>query len=182
MSPTGRGRPAVVIASALAMTVSLVARVTITFGLIDSRHGIVNLACGTHRVPSPEEVTVTLSTDRIEQLVESYLAAWNATDATERRALIASAWTEDARYTDPLAQSTGRDGIDAMIAGIQAQFAGTRFARVGPIDAHNGFVRFSWSLSSQSGSAVAKGTDFATLDDGRFRSVTGFLDALPEGT
>jgi hypothetical protein len=44
-------------------------------------------------------------------------------------------------------------------------------------DAHHDKVRFSWSLAVDGGDPVAIGIDFATLDeDGRMRSVTGFLE------
>ena len=45
-------------------------------------------------------------------------------------------------------------------------------------DAHNDVVRFTWDLTAGNG-PVARGTDFATVaEDGRLRSVTGFLEAV----
>ena len=58
------------------------------------------------------------------KLAEQYIAAWNETDPSARRALIGEIWSEDGRYLDPLAQVEGRDQIDAVIAAAQAQFAG----------------------------------------------------------
>jgi hypothetical protein len=47
------------------------------------------------------------------------------------------------------------------------------------VDTHHDSVRFSWELAPVAGEPVAKGTDFAALtEDGRMRSVTGFLDAV----
>ncbi|MDR3535609.1 MAG: hypothetical protein P4L71_03830 [Acetobacteraceae bacterium] len=40
-----------------------------------------------------------------DTLVDRYLAAWNATDAAERRALIAATRTEAATYVDPVARA-----------------------------------------------------------------------------
>lgn len=114
-----------------------------------------------------------------EMLVDRYLAAWNATDPAQRRSLIAATWTPDGTYVDPIAQSTGHDGIDAMIAGVQARFPGLRFARIGTVDAYGDRLRFAWSLSPEGGEALVKGTDFGVLHDGRLRAVTGFFDLLP---
>lgn len=69
-----------------------------------------------------------------DTLVERYIAAWNATDAAQRRTLVAQTWTESATYVDPLMQGTGHDGIDGLIAGVQAKFPGFRFARDGGVD------------------------------------------------
>jgi hypothetical protein len=52
---------------------------------------------------------------------------------------------------------------------------------VSKIEAHNGYIRFSWAAG---GTAQAPlylgGTDFAVAaPDGRLQSVTGFVDAAP---
>jgi hypothetical protein len=72
----------------------------------------------------------------------------------------------------------GQDGIDAMIAGVQQQYADYRFELVAGPDAHNDRVRFTWHLvGNGDGSSIATGFDFGTLaQDGRLQSVTGFLD------
>ena len=114
------------------------------------------------------------------QLIAGYIAAWNEPDPVRRRSLIAGVWTEDATYADPMMEGHGHAEIDAMIGGVQERFPDLRFRLLGAIDAHHECLRFSWELGPESGAAVAKGTDFAELaGDGRLRSVTGFLDAVP---
>jgi hypothetical protein len=122
---------------------------------------------------------VTVTIEQAEMLVDRYLAAWNATQAATRRSLIAQTWTEDARYIDPVAESERHDGIDSMIAEVQTRFPGMRFARTGKVDLHHEHVRFSWALAPDTGEALVKGTDFATLRGGRLHTVTGFFDLLP---
>ena len=113
----------------------------------------------------------------ITSVVDTYLEAWNETDADRRRELVASTWTEDGTYLDPLMSGAGIDQINAMIGAAQAQFPGHSFSLAAGPDTHNDVVRFSWTLAAD-GNAVASGQDFATLaEDGRFRSVTGFLEA-----
>jgi hypothetical protein len=115
------------------------------------------------------------------QIVDAYIAVWNETDRPARQELIAGAWTEDASYTDPLADVTGHDGIDGLVAAVQAQFPGLVFRSLGEVDAHHAFFRFSWEAGPAGGEAVVAGTDVAMIsDDGRLRRVVGFLDLVPE--
>jgi SnoaL-like domain len=112
-------------------------------------------------------------------LVNTYIEMWNESDPERRRALVARTVTDDARYLDPVMAGEGIDGISAMIGGAQQQFPGHRFALIAGPDGHHDRVRFSWSLVADGSSTpVAVGHDFATLgEDGRMRSITGFLDA-----
>jgi len=110
-----------------------------------------------------------------------YIAVWNETDAARRLKLLETHWTEDARYVDPLAQGSGRSQISALVDGVQQRFPGFRFALKGQPDAHGEHMRFSWTLGPSGAADLIEGTDFAQLQDGRLRSVTGFLDKVPVG-
>jgi len=112
----------------------------------------------------------------ISTVIHNYIAAWNEADPDRRRAIVGETFADDASYLDPLMSGDGQDGIDAMIGAAQQQFPGHRFElSMGP-DAHNDRVRFAWSLVGD-GAPVAAGVDFATVgEDGRLRSVTGFLE------
>jgi hypothetical protein len=115
-------------------------------------------------------------TNTITSVVDTYIAAWNETDASRRLALVAETFTDDARYLDPLMSGEGVDGIAAMIGAAQSQFPGHRFELSFGPDTHNDVVRFAWTLRGD-GAPVASGVDFATVDaDGRLRNVTGFLE------
>ncbi len=114
-----------------------------------------------------------------DTLVAGYLAAWNAGDPADRQAEVARAFTETATYIDPLASVSGHDGIAALIGAVQAQFPGLAFRGTGRIDSYGDKLRFSWELAPAGGAAVAGGTDFAVVSDGRLASVTGFLDFAP---
>jgi hypothetical protein len=113
-------------------------------------------------------------------LIDRYIAAWNATDAGARRALVAATFAPDASYLDPVMQGNGHADIDGMIAGVQARFPGHVFRRGGTLDAHHDHLRFSWELAPEGGAAIVKGTDFAVLSgDARLAAVTGFFDLVP---
>ncbi|GAA2350906.1 MULTISPECIES: nuclear transport factor 2 family protein [Streptomyces] len=116
-----------------------------------------------------------------ETAVARYFEAWNATDPEARAKAVAAAWTEDGGYTDPLADVSGHDQLAAVIAGAQEQFPGFVFRHTGTVDGHHHTARFTWELvSTADGSAPVAGFDVITLaEDGRIRSVLGFLDRVP---
>ena len=123
--------------------------------------------------------TATTMTTEVEQVIDQYIATWNETDSAARRELITRTWAEDGGYRDPLMSGEGHDGIDAMIGGVQTQFPGYRFRRVGELDTHHDRVRFSWELGPEEGAALAGGIDFGVIVNGRLQSITGFLDFAP---
>jgi hypothetical protein len=114
-------------------------------------------------------------------LVDRYLAAWNAADPDARAAAVAELFTPEATYTDPLADVAGHDGIAAVIAGAREMFPGHGFRPHGAPDAHHDQVRFGWALVPDGGGEPpVVGFDVALLDpDGRVRAVYGFLDKVP---
>ena len=111
---------------------------------------------------------------------DRYLAVWNETDPAARRAAVAEVFSIDARYTDPLGAAAGHEAIEATVAAVQARFPGFRFRLSGPVDAHHDQLRFTWELGPGGQEAPIAGFDVATVDDdGRIRTVLGFLDRVP---
>lgn len=112
-------------------------------------------------------------------VAESYIASWNAEPHARAAAMLA--WSEDARYVDPLMSGEGRAGIAQMIAAAVAQFPGHRFALCAGPDGHGAHIRFGWVLAPAGGAAVARGTDVVRVDaEGRIAEVVGFLDAVAQ--
>ncbi|MFD1663660.1 nuclear transport factor 2 family protein [Streptomyces caeni] len=126
---------------------------------------------------------MSADTNRYESAVARYFEAWNAGDPEALAKAVAAAWTADGRYTDPLAEARGHEGIAAVIAGAHEQFPGFSFRLTGAVDGHHDIARFGWELVNEAdGSAPVAGFDVITLDeDGRIRSVHGFLDRVPAG-
>lgn len=115
------------------------------------------------------------------KLVVGYLAGWNERDAERRRRFIAETWSERGSYVDAHRRGEGHAGIDAMIAEAQRQFPGYRLGLVSKIEAHGGYIRFSWAAGGTPDAPLyLAGTDFATVaPDGRLQQVVGFVDAAP---
>ena len=123
---------------------------------------------------------MTATMTDVVQIVDSYVAIWNEPDAAARLALIAEVWTEDASYTDPLADVSGHDGLNGLVDAAQAQFPGFAFRRLGEVDAHHEYIRFSWEAGPVNREPVVAGTDVAHIKDGRLHRVVGFLDLVPD--
>ena len=113
-------------------------------------------------------------------IAETYLRAWNETDATRRQALIEETWTADALYADPMAGAEGHTAIAQLIGAVHAQFPGLVFTISREADGHGRQLRFGWGLGEPGGTPVAYGFDVVVLDeDDRITEVRGFLDEVP---
>jgi hypothetical protein len=113
-------------------------------------------------------------------LATRYIEAWNETDPDVRAQLLKELWADDGRYVDPIVVADGRAQIDATIGAVQSQFPGFTFRLVGPVDGHHDQARFAWELGPQGAPAPVAGFDVAVVDDdGRLRTVLGFLDRVP---
>jgi len=117
----------------------------------------------------------------IQNIATNYIELWNERAADRRRDMLKANWTDDASYIDPLMSGDGRDGVDALIAGVQQRFPEFKFRLLGEPNGFGDHLRFSWGLGPDGGDSPIKGTDFAVLSDGRIRSITGFLDQVPAG-
>jgi len=126
---------------------------------------------------------MSANTERHESAVARYFEAWNAVDHETLTKSVAAAWATDGSYTDPLADVSGHEQIAAVIAAAHEQFPGFVFRPTGVVDGHHDTARFSWELVNEAdGSAPVAGSDVITLDEqGRIRSVLGFLDRVPAG-
>jgi hypothetical protein len=136
--------------------------------------------------PSPKDTNMTpVNTSgnavNVNELVVSYIASWNEADPKRRRELVAKTWTAGGSYVDAHRRGEGHESIDGMIAKAQEQFPGYRIRLVSKIETHNGRLRFSWAAGGTDQAPLyLAGTDFVQLsNDGRFQTVTGFVDASP---
>jgi SnoaL-like domain len=117
----------------------------------------------------------------MNRIARGYIELWNERTPSRRREMLATSWTADARYIDPLMSGEGYDGVDALIDGVQQRFPEFTFKLIGEPNGFGDHLRFSWGLGPDDGAdSPIKGTDFAVLKEGRIRSITGFLDQVPQ--
>jgi ketosteroid isomerase-like protein len=122
-------------------------------------------------------VSETSASTPIADVVQGYFTMWNETDPDRRRQAIASTWSPEASYLDPLFEAGDPMAMEEMVLAVHQRFPGHRFRRTDAVDAHHDRARWGWELVSPDGDVVAAGVDFAVLAaDGRLRQVTGFLE------
>jgi hypothetical protein len=115
-----------------------------------------------------------------DAIAAEYINTFNATDATERKRLLAHVFATDVSYVDPMAAVAGHDGVDAFIAGAHQQFPGWVFSLIGPVDGHGRQARFTWGLGPEGEEPPVVGFDVIVVDDeGWITQVLGFLDKVP---
>jgi SnoaL-like protein len=117
----------------------------------------------------------------VTTIAERYIELWNERNAARRRELFAANWTANASYVDPIMSGDGPSGIDALIDGVHKKFPEFRFKLLGKVDGYGSHARFSWGLGPDGADSPIKGTDIALIDNGKIRSITGFLDQVPAG-
>jgi hypothetical protein len=117
----------------------------------------------------------------LNTVASRYIELWNERKPGRRREMLAANWADDAKYIDPLMSGDSHDGVDALIAGVQQRFPDFRFHLIGQPNGFGDHIRFSWGLGPEGADSPIKGTDFAVVSNGRIRSITGFLDQVPQG-
>ena len=117
----------------------------------------------------------------LNTIVDKYLEIWNETDSSARRQKVDELWAEDGVYVDPLASVSGPAAFDQVVGGAQGQFTGLMFVRGNTFDEHHNVVRFTWDLvPGEDAEPIASGFDVAIVgEDGRIKSVYGFIDKMP---
>lgn len=114
-----------------------------------------------------------------QKLVTTYLETFNETDGDRRRGLLEALYAPECTYTDPQVDLHGPEQIDGFIEQTQQRFPGVTFTLGGPIDAHHDQARFQWHAGPAEAPDAFIGFDVIVAEDGRIRSVYGFMDAAP---
>ena len=108
----------------------------------------------------------------VEAAVDAYVAAWNTADPEARRALLASAVTDDCVYAGPNGRAVGPAQLDAAIAEARDYVPGARVVRAGDVDGEGPSWTFRWVVTGPGGDALMGGTDAVeTAADGRLRRI-----------
>jgi hypothetical protein len=116
-----------------------------------------------------------MSPSDVKTLIETYVAAWSEPDAAARGVLLDACWHADGTYTDPLSHVSGRDELDARIAGHLARIPGSRITLKGEPDHHHRHIRFDWLLRRADGTEM-RGMDYGELSpDHKLSKIVGFF-------
>ena len=113
--------------------------------------------------------------------VAAYGGAWSEPDDDERRKILEGCWADDGVYLDPSGRAEGREGLVKHIAGFRQTFPDHRIDMSSGVDAHDGYLRFAWTMVGPDGGQLMEGVDFGTYGaDGRITLICGFFGPWPE--
>jgi hypothetical protein len=114
--------------------------------------------------------------DDVTAVVDTYLAAWNATDRDERAALVEQSLGADLWYRDGALEADDRDTFAVTLGAVQEAYPGHVMQRTSAIDAHHDVVRFNWAFARPGEAPTFGGVDVAKLDaDGKLHRIVGFF-------
>lgn len=115
----------------------------------------------------------------MDDVIDQYDQAWNATDVHERRRLLEAALSEDCEMVEPRGRFPGREAILERINGFSKRFPAARVDITTAVDEHNGFARYGWVIVDGEGTVMLEGIDVVErAPDGRLRRVVMFFGAL----
>lgn len=108
----------------------------------------------------------------LEEVVDAYVAAWNAVDPSERQRLLDKAVADDFVFEGPTGRFAGRAAVDDLITAMQERMPSTSVVRVGDAEAAGPFLEFGWEIRTSAGARVLAGIDAGEVgDDGRLTRV-----------
>ncbi|MEO1673002.1 MAG: transposase [Cyanobacteria bacterium J06631_2] len=121
---------------------------------------------------------MTNNQTKIEQLIQDYLAAWNAVDLTQRAALLEQVMTQDCIYADshlPNLVET-RELHGQFIDQFRSKFADLKISLLTTPETHHGFFRFGWQLAKPTGEVFTQGMFFGEISrEGKISKLVGFV-------
>lgn len=119
------------------------------------------------------------NTSVLNNLIDTYCAAWNDPHVDSRRELLGAVWADSGTYTDPTVHLAGVDALVAHISTVLAHRPGAKVLRTSFVDEHHGLARFAWRVVQADGSLLPEGIDFAEVSaDGRIQRIVGFFGPL----
>jgi hypothetical protein len=115
----------------------------------------------------------------LDQLIDTYCAAWSDPDPMRRREILERVWADGATYTDPRVHAVGLDELLVHIDKVVAGRPGAKVVRTSRVDAHHDVARFAWHVVQAGGTALPESLDVVELSaDGRIQRVIGFFGPL----
>jgi len=148
---------------------------------LDLRHEFADPAVRDHHVPGWRyqlsvfaNVTANEAHARAAELIDQYFAAWNETDASQRRRLLEAVADRRIEFRDAFAAISGVNDLDQHIAAIHMHMLGTRLERASAPRQTQGAVLIDW-IGRRGEEIAARGTNFFEFTPaGRIGCVFGF--------
>jgi len=118
----------------------------------------------------------------VDRTLADYFAAWNETNADDRRQLLGRCLSDDVELIDPTGRWHGIPGLSERIASYHSSAPDTRVVPASGVDEHNGIERYAWRIVDPSGTELMQGLDVAERDTaGRLQRIVMFHGPLRAG-
>ena len=121
----------------------------------------------------------------IDEMIRSYVASWNESDAAKRDLTIETTWSPDGIYRNKTAEFEGYDGIAQAVTAAHDAFVANGFVfTLANVDTNHDAVRYRWEmLPASGGEPDSIGTHVAIVGtDGRLVSDHQFIDKAPSAS
>ena len=116
----------------------------------------------------------------MDRTLDDYFAAWNETNADERRQLLERCLSDDAELIDPTGRWQGIAGLSERIANYHSSAPSTTVVPASGVDEHNGIERYAWRIVDPGGTELIEGLDIAERDTaGRLQRIVMSHGPLP---
>lgn len=114
-----------------------------------------------------------------EEAVDTFLAAFNASNPAYVTELLVRALTQDVVFWGPLGRSVGVEAVENFITELRAHPDGPgTVTRTTVVDAPGEWARYSWNYRNQAGRLLLTGTDMVHLRDERIDQMVVFAGDL----
>ncbi|MCX4091772.1 nuclear transport factor 2 family protein [Nocardia sp. alder85J] len=111
-------------------------------------------------------------------LHRNLLDVFDQRDRSTRRAVIAELFAPDARFVDHDGSVVGHVAIDAAAERVLTAFPQLHFAAAGAPSSVGDLGRLDWELRTADDVARVRGTDVATVADGRITRLWTFVEPV----
>lgn len=121
----------------------------------------------------------TTANRTITDLIDEHLATWSEPDPDRRLERIQAGWEPDGGIIDPPLEGHGHDGINQLMAAMQAHYPEHRFVRTSDVDAHHDTFRVEWELRGPDDDIALTGLDVGLVSQsGKLQRIDGFFGEL----
>lgn len=115
--------------------------------------------------------------ERHKQTWETYVSAWRATSASEKRTTLRQSVAETCAYRDPLTEAKGHEQLIGYMLDFHTQVPGGHFV-TNYFLAHHDRSIAKWNLVDGGGNVIGDGVSYAEYgSDGKLVAMTGFFEA-----
>jgi hypothetical protein len=118
--------------------------------------------------------------NRTEDAVLIYVAAWNENDDSRRAQLLETCWSKNGTIAFPGTQVVGREELSAVMGAFRRKHPDDRGVLTSGIDTHHQCFRFEATVVRPDGTTYGNATEVGEIDsEGLITRMLSFADPIP---